>query len=198
MYFTLAGEGILDLAVAGKIVSESGHLVLAQYDKRGKSRLDQAIPGYARASIISPWLVLRDLDTDSCPLTVLGQIGINRVSFPNLILRICIRSIESWLIADRTGLAHFLGIRVGQVVDDPEALGDPKAELVRLARLSRRRDLREGLVPRVGSGRKIGPEYNALLRMYVADVWSVERAAKASDSLLRAVTRVREFAPSET
>jgi len=41
----------------------------------------------------------------------LKQQGAGRLEIPKaLILRIAVREIESWILADRTGLASFLGI----------------------------------------------------------------------------------------
>jgi hypothetical protein len=60
--------------------------------------------------------------------------------------------------------------------------------MVELARHSHRRGIREDMVPRPGSGRKVGPAYTAQLIDFARDSnngWRPDVAAKASDSLNR-------------
>ncbi len=64
-----------------------------------------------------------------------------------------VRHVEAWLLADRERISAFLGVGTVKVPRDPETLEDPTRTLVDLARQSRRRDIREDMVPRPGSGR---------------------------------------------
>lgn len=191
MHFSIAGEGTLDLAVAEIILNRFGHEVSAAFDKRGKDNLDSRLSGYLNASRISPWLVLRDLDTDDCAPTVLNRIAPNIGQFPNMHLRICVRSVEAWLLADSQAFAQFLGVRIAAVPQDPDDLAYPKTTLVQIAAGSRRRNLRDGIVPRPQSGRAVGPEYNSIMTEFVLAHWNVERAIGQSPSLDRAVNRIR-------
>jgi hypothetical protein len=102
-------------------------------------------------------------------------------------LRVVVREVESWLLADREGLARFLGVAQTLIPKDPESLPDPKAAMISLARRSRRREVRDDMVPRPGSGRPIGPAYPARLIEFAANVWTPETAADRSDSLKRAL-----------
>lgn len=193
-YFSIAGEGVLDLVIARKALEYHGHSVFAEFDKRGKDRLDAALPGYLNASRYSPWLIFRDLDQHDCVVQLLDQIAPQRGDFPNAIIRICIRSVESWLLADRVGFARFFGVPAGRISPSPDLLANPKDALVRSVEASRHKNLRDGIMPRAGSGRKVGPEYNAVLSDYIDKVWSIERAINASESLSRAVRRIQAFA----
>jgi hypothetical protein len=51
-----------------------------------------------------------------------------------MLLRAVVREIESWLLADASGISRFLGVSVSLVPRDPESLKDPKQSLVNLAR----------------------------------------------------------------
>jgi len=59
--------------------------------------------------------------------------------------------------------------------------------MVDLARRSRRRTIREDMVPREGSGREVGPAYSSRMIEFVRNAWSPEAAMEASDSLCRCV-----------
>lgn len=195
-YFSLAGEGALDLLVARKIVAFADHQVFAQYDKGGKNNLDRNLKGYMNASRVGPWLILRDLDQDACPLAVLDSIAADRVAFPNCLLRICIRSVESWLLADKAGFSLFFGVSSARIPPVPDALQDSKGALLDVVSHARNRNLRDGVLPRNGSGRRVGPEYNAVMAAYVEGAWSVQRARANSDSLHRAVASVESWQPT--
>ena len=76
---------------------------------------------------------------------------------PGLCFRVAVRAVEAWLLADAEHIADFLGVARSRVPSNPETLDDPKAAMVALGRTSRRRDIREDMVPRDGSGRRVGP-----------------------------------------
>ena len=54
---------------------------------------------------------------------------------------------------------------------DAECAPDPKTTLINLARRSRRRAIREGIVPREGSGGRVGSGYPGRLIEFVALVF---------------------------
>jgi hypothetical protein len=186
-YLTIAGEGTLDIVAARKIAAVCGHVVIAEYPKGGKSRLDPQIPGYARAAVYSPWFVLRDLDHDApCP----GALAIELVTHrpDGLILRVAVRSLKSWLLADNTAIARYLGVRAAEISSDPESLEYPKQSLVNIARRSRWRRIRDALVPEAGLSTSEGPGYNIEMSIFARDQWDPERAAKNSLSLERCIS----------
>jgi hypothetical protein len=78
----------------------------------------------------------------------------------------------------------------------PETLPDPKRVLIELASRSRRREIREDMVPRLGSGRVVGPAYTSRLIEFVTDRrggWRPGIAARSADSLARCIRRLRRF-----
>jgi hypothetical protein len=108
--------------------------------------------------------------------------------------RIAVRAIEAWLLADRERLATLLGVATNLLPGNPDEVGNPKTALVDLARRSRRRAIRDELVPRAGSGRAVGPLYTSRMIEFVEDTaagWRPEQAARQSDSLARCITRLR-------
>lgn len=100
--------------------------------------------------------------------------------------------IESWLLADANGLAQFLDISPALVPDVPDAVEQPKELIVSLARRSKRKEIREDLVPLLGDIRKVGAAYNSRLVSFVEGQWNIERAALASPSLHKAIQRLRD------
>jgi hypothetical protein len=111
--------------------------------------------------------------------------------------RVAVRTIEAWLLADRERLAQLLGVNVAWLPTDPDYLDDPKRELINLARRSRRRAVRDDLVPRQGSGRSVGPLYTTRMIEFLQDEtagWRLDQALRASDSLARCVIRLRSLA----
>ena len=80
---------------------------------------------------------------------------------------------------------------------DPDSVDDPKRALVNLARRSRRRAVRDEIVPREGSGRSVGPLYTTRMIEFVqnkAAGWRINHALGVSDSLNRCVGHLRRFA----
>lgn len=190
-YFSVVGEGSLDLAVGKIILRHCGHEIAYEFDKGGKSKIDQNLGGYANASRQGHWLVLRDLDTDAdCAPDLLQEVFPQAREFPSLHLRVPVREIEAWLLGDAASLARFFGVRVARVPAAPESLPDAKAALINLARESRYRNIREAVVPRQGSGRSVGPEYNAVMAEFATQHWALETAAQNCDSLARCVARL--------
>ena len=100
---------------------------------------------------------------------------------------LAVRAVEAWLLADTERIAAFLRIARGRVPGDPETLDNPKATMVALTRASRRKDVREDMVPRDGSGRPIGPAYSSRLIEFISYSWRPEVAAERADSLRRAI-----------
>jgi len=114
-----------------------------------------------------------------------------------MLLRIAVRTIESWLLADRERIAEFLSIDSSLVPLNPEADPSPKRTLVDLARRSRNSKVRRDLVPRPGSGREEGSLYTYRIAEYVELLWDPEAAAQRSDSLRRCRERLRELVPPD-
>ena len=187
---SLATEGLDDQAVAQKLCAVLAIPVKAAYPAGGKAKLDPKLLAYNQASALGPWLVLRDLDFDApCPGELCKQLLRNKSS--KLLLRIPVRSIESWLLADSTSLAGYLRISKILIPTDPDKLDYPKQDLVNLARRSRNRQVREAMVPPEGHSSLVGPGYTSSVIDYVRDHWDPLRASLASASLRRCLVALR-------
>lgn len=141
-----------------------------------------------------PYLILTDLDNKECAPTMIQE-WLPETKNPNLIFRIAVREVESWVLADRPGFAKFLGISPKKVAAKPDDLPDPKAYLINLARKSRKRAIREDIVPRQGSTAKQGPAYNECLVSFVQEAWNPSNASLSSPSLERTIKAIEVFMP---
>lgn len=192
---TGAVEGPVDEAVLGSVLQYVGLNLGTVYGKNGKVALLQALNGYNRAATFNPWCVLVDMDRDQRCFRDILQDWLPDPS-PLMRLRIVVREAEAWLFGDSERLSDFLGVAARRLPSNPEGIAQPKEEMVGLARLSRRRDIREDMVPRPGSGRNVGPLYSARLIQFVSDPgtgWRPDVAATNVNSLHRCITRLREF-----
>jgi hypothetical protein len=105
--------------------------------------------------------------------------------------RVAVRQVEAWLLADREEIASFLAVRRERIPRDPESLANAKETLVSLARTSRRREIREDMVPRIGSGRDVGPAYSSQVIEFASRRWRPDVASLYAESLARAVECLR-------
>ena len=140
-----------------------------------------------------PVFLLTDLDTGHCPSELIANWAGNTELSPNLFMRVAVREIEAWLMADRDALSVALGIAVAHLPSDPETLLDPKAHLLNAARYAPRGIRQELLVTR-GSVASQGIGYNRLLGNFVIESWSPQRAAERSPSLARCLDRIATLA----
>lgn len=69
---------------------------------------------------------------------------------------------------------------------------NPKEFLVPLARRSKKRRLRDELVPEPGAKIPVGYGYNTRLMEFIREHWNLERAATISPSLKRTLDRLSE------
>jgi hypothetical protein len=180
-----AVEGLVDEAVVKSLISEAGAIAGQVYGKKGKPFLRASINGYNNAAKFRPWVVLVDLDHDApcAPELCRNWIAIKSV---NLCFRVAVRAVESWLLADRESIAKFLSVSPSRVPMDPESNLNPKEMMVELAARSKRRSIREDMVPRPDSGRAVGPAYTSRLIEFVqSSLWRPAIAADRSQSLRR-------------
>ena len=190
-------EGAVDEVVVRRVLGHVGLTCAAVYGKRGKADLRARLPNYNQAARFAPWLVVIDLDQDAeCAPPFVHKLLPHPAA--GMQLRVAVRAVEAWLMADAERLAAFLGIPAARVPKNPDAELAPKIALVNLARQSRRKMIREDMTPREGSGRSVGPGYPGRLIEFVAATkqpWRPEVALQHSDSLRRcvqALTRLEE------
>ncbi len=187
-----AVEGDVDEAVVEVLIELAGGQAGTVYGKEGKPHLRRQIAGYNNAARFSLWMVLVDLDhEETCAPTLRERWLPDPV--PNLCFRVAVREVEAWLLADAETLSTYLSVAKSRIPADPERLQNPKQTVVNLARRSRRRDIREGLVPRPEGGRDVGPTYNSQLVEYVKSHWRPHVAAERSVSLRQALRCIEQL-----
>ena len=190
---TGAVEGTLDEAVLIRLVKHAGATPGPIYGKMGKQALLQRLHGYNQAAQFNPWMVIVDLDADADCAPPFRQENLPQPA-NNMCFRIAVREIEAWLLADRERIAKWLSIARSLIPPDPDALPDPKNVVVTLARNSRRRAIKEDMVPRPGSGRSVGRAYTSQMIQFVSDQtegWRPQIGANNSNSLARCLSCLR-------
>lgn len=163
---------------------------------RGYGRLKTHAAAYNEASRFTPFLLLTDLDRGECPPGLVGDWLDGHALSPDFLLRVAVREIEAWLLADHQGVIRFLGVDVSVIPPYPETLDDPKRTLVRLAEGCRTRSLRELLVAAPGSTAKVGPRYVDLVSGFVEKSWNPARARHFAPSLDAAIRALKRFGRS--
>jgi hypothetical protein len=191
MVFTAAVEGPSDEAVLRKIVAFAGAELGLVHGRNGKNQLLRNLTGYNYAARFDPWIVLIDLDREPCPVIA------RQTWLPNasdlMCLRIAVREMEAWLLADRERFASYFAVSPDLVLLDPDSSADPKLELINIVRRSRRSAIRADVIPDHQLGQSIGPAYTARILDFVEDPlgWRVDVAADRSNSLQRAINAIR-------
>lgn len=191
-------EGVADEIVMKRLLDLAGLPYGHTYGKRGKDHILKALHNYNQAARYSPWVVVVDLDDEpECAPLLVRQHLLHPSA--GMRFRVAVHAIEAWLLADRDTLAEFLAVSRNKLPSQPETEPDPKTTLIGLARQSRRRDVRDGMVPRPGSGAKVGPDYIAYLTQYVTRFWRPDVAAQHSDSLrhcIEALQTLKHWTPA--
>jgi len=182
------------LLVQVLVQSKSNLKVATTLGLEGFGYIKRTINGFNKTAGGMPYLVLTDLDEYSCPKALLNS-WLSAPLHRNMLFRVAVREVESWVLADRTNIASYLSVAKQKIPQRPDELEDPKQFLINLARKSRKRTIREGIAPLPFSTAKIGRDYNGLLTAFVATNWKLANAKDNSVSLSRAVKRISEFTP---
>lgn len=184
--FTGAVEGATDEAALRRVVAHSQRELAVVYNTGGKANLLRRLRGFNAAAAHAPWLVLVDLNGETCAPEFVNACLPERARL--MTVRVVVRALEAWVLADDERLARFLAVRRSAVPSHPEAIADPKTALVDVARQSRRAAIRADMVPRDGSGRRVGVGFEARLIEFLSDEtdgWRPDVAAEKADSLKR-------------
>lgn len=194
----LAVEGLVDLAVITRVLQSVNihqHQIRRRTFSGGKSRILQKLHDYNQAAKYAHWLVLLDLDhDDECAPDYVRRVM--PAPSTGMILRIPVREIETWLLADRDKIASFLGINSTNFPDYPESLNDPKGFLIDLVNRKcpqRYRQLRNDLLPAPDSLKSVGPYYPDRIASFAEKHWRPEVAALNSDSLARCIRALEDL-----
>ena len=132
-------------------------------------------------------LVLTDLDRANCLVEFRHQ-WLGAQPQPNLLPRIAVREVESWVLADHVAMRELIGAK-GVLPAAPDELADPKQSLLKLAK-SAPKQVRDDLLKTIDGKLAQGLGYNARLSAWVNSEWSPQRAADRSPSLARARSRL--------
>ena len=193
-FVRLAVEGPTDVPVAERILRDARLRATEPIITWGKTRLDALIPGLNDAATGMNWLILRDLDNDApCPPALVPQLLAGRSREPRLSLRIPVRAIESWLLADAEAFGSAFFIPAKHIPERPDDLEHPKRSLVNACRHSKRHEVQRTMTPHPRSGRKVGPQYTSQIIHFAATRWDPKRAATRSPSLARALETFRHL-----
>ena len=192
---SLIAEDALGLALGRRLVQEHDALsVWRETNARGCGAIKRDIRKYdkmARSGF--PVFALTDLDSRVCCRLLLDEwFDPRHGPHSDMLLRICVREAEAWLMADPGPLARLLRLPESRFPSRPEILTDPKRFLLNLAIHAPKR-VRKGLLPARGSTASIGVEYNELLCHLVA-TWNIGKAARRAPSLAKARSRLNELA----
>ena len=188
----LAVEDRLSDAVATKILETFDVKIVKRIGFQGKSDLERKTPELNRAANGITVFMLTDLDSPrECPPGLIRS-WIRGSLNPKFFFRVAVMEVESWVMADRMGFADFLSIPLHRIPSPTDDILNPKEFLLSLARRSKKKTVREALVPAQGTTFSVGNEYNTLLSEFVQEHWDLERAATASPSLKRTLDRLAE------
>ena len=189
----LAVEDALGEAVSRRILTSLGITVSQRLGLKGKNYLRSKARSLNQAAKGFAVFMLTDQDSpDPCPPQLI-QSWLRVTPQPRFFLRIAVMEVESWIMADRRGIAHFLSIPLSRIPTDTDAIPKPKEFLVSLARLSKKTQLRADIVPNPGATSKVGPGYNNRIGEFVRTHWNIQRASAVSNSLKRTLTRLHTF-----
>ena len=189
------GEGRSDEVVAAKVISAAGALPGISYGRstRGKATLDRRVPGLnAGVGFGRPVLILRDLDHDApCPAALVAQLLPARHT--SCFLRICVRAVEAWLMADRAEYARVCGLPIRAVPSRPEEIDSLKTVILGWVEASRAPRLKRHMDD---ARRRAVPDWAALGEWhadFATAAWNPVRAADsgAAPSLARTLERLR-------
>jgi hypothetical protein len=161
------------------------------YPGYGFGYIKSKINGFNQACKSTPFLVLTDLDNNPCPVDLIKD-WFSGAPHPNMIFRIAVKEVEAWLLADIEGFSKYTGVSKANFPGNPELENDPKRLLINIAARSRKRDIRDDIVP-INENAQIGPNYNGRLMEFVFNHWNIEAAIERSESLRRAYKKLQLF-----
>lgn len=199
LYVNLLVEDDLSEAVARKMLRhfDASVTVESVYGKTGFGYIRKNARKFNQAARHANYLAITDLDQNECPAGLVEKwLGPRDSRFLNL--RVAVREIEAWLMADRQRFAEFMGVDLSLVPLTPEQVDDPKSKVVALARRSSKPSIRSDLAPRPGKSQAAGPGYNATLTRYVFDRWRLGEARRHSPSLQKAVRSLKSLRRLDT
>jgi hypothetical protein len=192
----IATEDFLSAAVVEKLVNQTeGRLqVVVRISGRGFGGLKKKLTELTRVASAIPVILLTDLDRKECAPTLISEWFGNRAVPPKLLFRVAVREVESWLMADKERFAEFARVPLNRLSDTPDEVDDPKQELLNLIWRHSPSEIKHDIAARHAGGTRQGLSYNERLIEFAHGSWRPAEAASRSQSLARAIQRIRELA----
>lgn len=192
----LVFEDALSGSVLQKLLQDSrrDYLVGRRYNSGGYGWIKARINGFNNAAKGMSYLVLTDLDQYECPPVLISE-WLTGDKHHNLLFRVAVRQVESWLLGCRALFSKFLGVHESEIPICVDEIPNAKSFVIDLARRSPRRQIRLDIVPQEGSTAKVGPDYNGRLINFVENIWDPNIAKEISPSLRKAIEILDEFEP---
>ena len=189
----LATEDELSEAIGLRLIAESPfhEADVLPLRRNGSGYLKSKVESWRQLAGQQVVLLLTDLDQIDCPVALRNEWLGTRPVPDRLLLRIAVREIESWVLADHDAMRKLIGDR-GKLPPAPDELGDPKAFLLNMVRKYAPRDVKQDLLAERGAMASQGLGYNRRLVAWVKSDWRPDRAAARSPSLLRARQALRD------
>ena len=164
---------------------------------RGVKNIRKRMSSHAQAAQYYPRILFVDSD-HHCPKELRAEMeGLSQITpVPTgLIIRVVDVCVESWILADRDGLAAFCGLSPSAIPDSAalERTGSHKEVLLNVLGKARIKDVREAMVRRTKGELSFGPLYGRRLADFASRHWSAVHAADHNDSLARALARLTQL-----
>jgi hypothetical protein len=162
----------------------------------GNGKIKKQIKAYNYAAHYGYFFIITDLDAsyECAPSLISDWLPGQHTS--QLLFRVAVHEIESWLLADRENFAAFFSVSQKLIPLNPDKETDPKHIVISLAKRSKKRDIRETIVP-IDDYASIGPGYNIQFQGFIQNSWNIDSARRNSPSLDKAIKSLERIAYSE-
>jgi hypothetical protein len=158
----------------------------------GKGKIQKQIKAYNIAAQYGYYFVITDLDNEyDCAVSLIKS-WLPFQSSGQLLFRVAVHEVESWLLADRENFAAFFSINQDLIPLEPDNEKDPKHKVILLAKKSKKREIREAIVP-IDDYANIGPGYNSQFQRFIQNSWNIDIARKNSPSLDKAIKSLEKI-----
>ncbi|MDR0447140.1 MAG: DUF4276 family protein [Treponema sp.] len=162
----------------------------------GFGKIKKRINAYNHAAKHGYYFIITDLDDKYiCAPSLVKDWLPNKLN-KQFLFRVAVHEIESWLLADRENFASFFSINKNLIPLKPDDEIDPKSIVISLAKRSKKRNIREALIP-IDSYASIGPGYNTQFLGYIRNIWNINSARRNSPSLDKTIKSLEKLVYSK-
>ena len=158
----------------------------------GNGKIKKQITAYNNAAQYSHYFIITDLDNNYNCAPLLIKEWLPEHYADKFLFRVAVHEIESWLLADRENFSTFFSISKALIPLNPDNEQNPKQTVISLAKRSKKREIREDVVP-IDNFARIGPGYNLQLQNYIQNNWDIELARRNSPSLDKAIKALEKL-----